>query len=225
MRYTLTQIKEAMRKKGYSFFEKGDYNLNIIGIRKVSDQIDNLFDDTLFLAYKVEDRFNVQQFDITTQPGAYYMKNPMNKLGSAILVPGQYKGAYTIGLHQGKYKALTQQNPVTVIRDYDRNAILDFNNGKEDKGLFGINIHRANATGTTKTIDKYSAGCQVFENAEDFAKFLELAEKHNTMYGNNFTYTLVDERALNRAMKRKLVYLLGGIGALSLGLYLYNKNK
>ena len=79
MRYTLKQITEAMRKKRYSFFEKGDYNLNIIGIRNVSDQVDNLFDDTLFLAYKVDDRFNVQQFDMTTQPGAYYMKNPLNQ--------------------------------------------------------------------------------------------------------------------------------------------------
>jgi len=107
------------------------------------------------------------------------------------------------------------------LRDYDRNAVLDFVNGKEDTGLFGINIHRASATGTTKTIDKYSAGCQVFENADDFANFLSLADKHKDLYGNNFTYTLVDERAYNRMLKRRGVYIIGGIIAIGAGYFIY----
>ncbi|MDZ7648479.1 MAG: hypothetical protein U5K54_15525 [Cytophagales bacterium] len=50
-----------------------------------------------------------------------------------------------------------------MIRDYDSDAILDFNNGQKQIGNFGINIHRAQSTGTTKSIDKYSAGCQVLK--------------------------------------------------------------
>jgi len=188
MRYTLTQIKEAMRKKGYSFFEKGDYNLNIIGIRKVSDQIDNLFDDTLFLAYKVEDRFNVQQFDITTQPGAYYMKNPMNKLGTAILVPGQYKRAYTIGLHQGKYEALRQSGLLKVYRDNDRDNIYDYQN-ITDSVNDGINIHKAGRA--SKKIDNWSAGCQVLAYSADFDILMGLANRSAKLYGDKFTYTLL----------------------------------
>jgi len=222
-RKNIRGLLSLMKSKGYQINDK-PYQLNIVGVRSDANT-PNKFDDKMYVFWNTENGWEGKYFTITTDPGTYWLNNPMQPSGTAILKQGQYINSHKIGLHQGKYKALTQQKPVTVIRDYDRNAILDFNNGKEDKGLFGINIHRANATGTTKTIDKYSAGCQVFENAEDFAKFLELAEKHNTMYGNNFTYTLVDERALNRAMKRKLVYLLGGIGALSLGLYLYNKNK
>jgi hypothetical protein len=222
-RKNIRGLLSLMKSKGYQINDK-PYQLNIVGVRSDANT-PNKFDDKMYVFWNTENGWEGKYFTITTDPGTYWLNNPMQPSGTAILKQGQYINSYKIGLHQGKYKALTQQKPVTVIRDYDRNAILDFNNGKEDKGLFGINIHRANATGTTKTIDKYSAGCQVFENAEDFAKFLELAEKHNTMYGNNFNYTLVDERALNRAMKRKLVYLLGGIGALSLGLYLYNKNK
>jgi hypothetical protein len=188
MRYTLTQIKEAMRKKGYSFFEKGDYNLNIIGIRKVSDQIDNLFDDTLFLAYKVEDRFNVQQFDITTQPGAYYMKNPMNKLGTAILVPGQYKGAYTIGLHQGKYEALRQSGLLKVYRDNDRDTTYDYQN-ITDSVNDGINIHKAGRA--SKKIDNWSAGCQVLAYSADFDILMGLANRSAKLYSDKFTYTLL----------------------------------
>jgi len=222
-RKNIRGLLSLMKSKGYQINDK-PYQLNIVGVRADSN-VPNKFDDKMYVFWNSENGWQGKYFTVTTDPGTYWLNNPMQKEGTAILKQGQYINSHKIGLHQGKYKALTQQKPVTVIRDYDRNALLDFNNGKEDTGLFGINIHRANATGTTKNIDKYSAGCQVFENADDFAKFLELAEKHNTMYGNNFTYTLVDERALNRAMKRKLVYLLGGIGAITLGAYLYNKNK
>ena len=222
-RKNIRGLLSLMKSKGYQINDK-PYQLNLVGVRADSN-IPNKFDDKMYVFWNSENGWQGKYFTVTTDPGTYWLNNPMQKEGTAILKQGQYINSHKIGLHQGKYKALVQQKPVTVIRDYDRNALLDFNNGKEDTGLFGINIHRANAVGTTKNIDKYSAGCQVFENADDFAKFLELAEKHNTMYGNNFTYTLVDERALNRAMKRKLVYLLGGIGAISLGAYLYKKNK
>lgn len=222
-RKNIRGLLSLMKSKGYQINDK-PYQLNIVGVR-ADLNIPNKFDDKMYVFWNSENGWQGKYFTVTTDPGTYWLNNPMQKEGTAILKQGQYINSHKIGLHQGKYKALTQQKPVTVIRDYDRNALLDFNNGKEDTGLFGINIHRANAVGTTKNIDKYSAGCQVFENADDFAKFLELAEKHNTMYGNNFTYTLVDERALNRAIKRKLVYLLGGIGAITLGAYLYKKNK
>ena len=188
MRYTLKQITEAMRKKGYSFFEKRDYNLNIIGIRNVSQEIDNLFDDTLFLAYKVDDRFNVQQFDMTTQPGAYYMKNPMNKLGTAILAPGQYKGAYTIGLHQGKYEALRQSGLLKIYRDSDRDTVYDYEN-LTDSINDGINIHKAGRA--SKKIDNWSAGCQVLAYSADFDILMSLAKRSAKLYVDKFTYTLL----------------------------------
>ena len=122
---------------------------------------------------------------------------------------------------------MTQQKPVTIFRDYDRNAVLDFNNGKETTGIYGINIHRSTPTGTSQNVDKWSAGCQVFENGQDFAKFIELAEKHNSLYGNNFTYTLVDERAYNRMLKRRGVYvfLALGIGIAGYLTYKWYKKK
>jgi hypothetical protein len=128
----------------------------------------------------------------------------MNVNGTAILKAGQYIDSHKIGLHKGEYTALVQAKPLTVFRDYDRNAILDFNNGKEDTGLFGINIHKASKV--TAEVNKWSAGCQVFKNSEDFADFIKLAKKHEEKVGNNFTYTLIDERATNRAFKRGLTY-------------------
>jgi hypothetical protein len=126
----------------------------------------------------------------------------MNPQGTAIVKQGQYIGSHGIGMHRGKYLALTQKRPITVIRDYNRDAVLDFNNGKEQTGIFGVNIHHASINGTTKFVEKYSAGCQVFANINDFNLMMQLAQRHKQLYGNDFTYTLIDERALVREAKK-----------------------
>jgi hypothetical protein len=219
-RKNIRALIALMRRKGYVIYDK-PYQLNIVGVRNDSTT-PNSFDDTMYVFWKDgAGKWQGKFYNITTDPGTYWLNNPENPQGTAILKEGQYINSHQIGLHRGNYKALTQKNPVTVLRDYDRNAVLDFVNGKEDTGLFGINIHRASATGTTKTIDKYSAGCQVFENADDFANFLSLVDKHKDLYGNNFTYTLVDERAYNRMLKRRGVYIIGGILAIGAGYFIY----
>lgn len=207
---TKSEIKglvKVLKSKNYVVFED-PYKINIVGIRSNVTK-PNSFDDFINVFYKNQKNdWEGYQFPATTDAGTFWLENPMNSKGTALLKEGQYKNSHKLGLHRGQYKALVQQNPVTVIRDYDRNAVLDFYNGKEDKGLFGINIHRASSSGTTKYIDKYSAGCQVFSNADDFQKFLQLAEASKDKYGNNFTYTLIDERAYSRKVKRYWVYTL-----------------
>ena len=94
---------------------------------------------------------------------------------------------------------------MTVIRDYDRNAILDFNNGREETGLFGINIHKAGKD--SSEVDQWSAGCQVFSKSADFNEFIDLAKKQKDIYGNKFTYTLIDERSYNRYLKKMGVFI------------------
>jgi hypothetical protein len=193
----LSKIKGILRSKGYELFTKPN-QLNIVGIRSTST-IPNRFDDEIHVFYKVAPlKWHYHVYKVTTDPGTFWLRNPMQPQGTAILAQGQYKGAYRIGLHQGKYKALVQVKPITVIRDYDRDAKLDFRNGIKSKGLFGINIHRASLNGITKQVDKYSAGCQVFANINEFKEFLSLCEKHLTLYGNSFTYTLIDFRAVKR---------------------------
>lgn len=207
----LAAIVTAIRFKRYEVYTK-PYELNIVGIRSDST-IPNRFDDEIHVFYKN----NLNQwmhyiFTATTDPGTYWLKSPMHPQGTAILMQGQYRQAYQIGLHRGKYYALVQRKPITVMRDYDRNAILDFRNGKLDTGLFGVNIHRASINGTTKTVDNYSAGCQVFANINDFNLFMQLCEKHRLLYGNSFTYTLIDKRAIAREEKKKIAISLAGIG-------------
>lgn len=197
-----TPIQTVLQKKGYRIFLR-PFELNIVGVRSDSTR-PNTFDDTIYVFFNnSEGKLVEHKFQATTDPGTYWLKNPMNPQGTAILKEGQYLNTYGLGLHRGKYMALVQKRPVTVLRDYDRNAVLDFLNGTPDTGLFGINIHRASENGTTKVVEHYSAGCQVFANATDYLLFMTLCERHKQLYGNQFTYTLIDERALSRESKKK----------------------
>lgn len=182
---------------------KRPYELNIVGERKDST-VPNSFDDKIFVFWKNDNnKWEGKEYKSTTDPGTFWLKKPMNVNGTAILKAGQYIDTYKTGLHKGK-PALVQNKPVTVIRDYDRNAILDFNNGKEYTGNFGINIHRAGKASTQ--VDQWSAGCQVFANESDFLEFLELVNRHKSLHGDKFTYTLIDERADKRNFLRSLTY-------------------
>lgn len=200
----LSRVKAILKDYGFVLHTK-PYQLNIVGLRGKSIN-SNSFDDEIHVFYtKPDGTWNYHIYPGTTDPGTYWLNNPSYEAGAAILAQGQYVNAYAIGLHKGLYEALVQVRPVTVIRDYDRNAVLDFNNGTKQTGYFGINIHRAESSGTTKFINKYSAGCQVFQNAEDFAEFLSLARQHEKLYGNRFTYTLVDFRALRRVTLKRII--------------------
>ena len=186
----LQQIKQALAQKGYRVASR-PFELNIIGIRTNYSQ-PNTFDDVLAVCYTDDKgQWHIHQWPGTTDPGTYWLRNPMNPQGTAILKPGQYVGSHAIGLHRGKYSALVQVRPLIVLRDHDRNGTPDYHTAKPYTGLYGINIHRASESGTTRTVDKYSAGCQVFANAEDFAHFMQLCQKHRSLYGNAFTYTLL----------------------------------
>lgn len=208
----LAAIVNALHFKTYQTYSR-PYELNIVGIR-ANSTIANRFDDEIHIFFKNNAGKWVHYiFPATTDPGTYWLKSPMHPQGTAILQQGQYRDAYQVGLHKGKYYALVQRRPVTILRDYDRNALLDFQNGRPDTGMFGINIHRASVNGTTKTVDIYSAGCQVFANIEHFNLFMQLCENHRKLYGNRFTYTLIDKRAVARQQKRNIVFALTGIGA------------
>ena len=208
----LQKMKAALRHKGFKIFER-PYELNIVGLRSKST-IPNRFDDEIHVFYKVSTlNWHYHVFKATTDPGTFWLRQPMQPQGTAILSEGQYIDTYELGLHKGQYLALVQRKPVTFLRDYNRDAVLDFRNGIQATGLAGINIHRASQTGTTKTVDKYSAGCQVFESAADFDGFIKLCQKQKSLYGNHFTYSLIDFRAITRQNAR---YVAAGIGVASL---------
>lgn len=82
--------------------------------------------------------------------------------------------------------------PLTVIRDFNKNNYLDFTSGKEETGLFGINIHRANLSGKFTSVNQWSAGCQVFADSGQFNEFISLCEKSQKYWEKTFSYTLIN---------------------------------
>lgn len=192
-------FKKLFEKKDYAYFEKGNYNMNIIGVRSnQNNKVTNKYDDCLVLIYNTETGWKRQIYSITTDPGLSSMKAPNNAKGTAILAPGQYRGAYKIDKHNGKYDALCQRNKaVKVYRDNNRDEVYDYKPETIDTGMFGINIHRSNETWTRSTVDGYSAGCQAFNDPKEFISFMNLVKKSAKIYGNCFTYTLVNEEDID----------------------------
>ena len=195
--YTREQIEKAVKAKGYAWFEgTKDYDLNIVGVRNsaTGNKVTNVFDDKITVSYKLNGEWQFHEWNATTDPGKKGVMEYHNAAGVARLVEGQYRGSHSIGLHQGKYKALKQDKPVIVYRDPNRD--LTYDETKIAEGIFGINIHRSSATGTSTYVENWSEGCQVFATVTDFDKFMALCEKASAIHGNSFTYTLIESSDL-----------------------------
>ena len=201
--YTREQIEGAVKAKGYKWFTSDNYDVNIVGVRNAdtNNEVTNKFDDCLTISYKNENgEWNFHCFDATTDPGSHWTeKQLLNKNGVAILKEGQYRGSHKIGLHQGKYEALRQKKPLKVYRDGDRDDTYDFIEENVHEGIYGINIHRATARqgGKSVQVDKWSAGCQVIAANDDFKLFMEICRKARDVWGNSFTYTLINSNDIN----------------------------
>ena len=196
--YTREQIEETMTSKSYKYFTGGDYDVNIIGVRNsdTKNRVTNAFDDCMTLSYKVEGEWKFHCYKCTTDPGTHWVENIMREDGVAILKPGQYRGSHKLRLHAGKYLALGQKKPLLVYRDDNRDNNYDLLEESVQEGLFGINIHRATGKkgGKSTRVDKWSAGCQVIASYDDFEEFLGICKQASDIWGNSFSYTLLESK-------------------------------
>ncbi|MEI7669865.1 MAG: hypothetical protein WCJ33_07265 [Pseudomonadota bacterium] len=188
--YTKEQIEKTLKTKGYAWFENGDYDVNIVGVRNsaTGNKVTNAFDDFLTISYKEGGQWKFHIWPATTEPGTKGVKEYHNADGVARLVEGQYRGSHTIRLHQGKYEALGQAKNVKVYRDANKDMVFD--ETKITEGLYGINIHKAGADSTY--VENWSEGCQVFKKSADFETFMSICRKARDIHGNSFTYTLIE---------------------------------
>jgi hypothetical protein len=178
-KYTIEELKAQFQKHNYRWFD-----FHFIGIRSTAN-LPNQFDDL----FGVIAGDKVEWFTCTTNPGTHWLKNLLNPKGAALLKANQYVDTWQIGMHQGKYEAFCQAKPVDVFRDKNLDDKAE-ETATIDRGLFGINIHRANEKFASKLIDKWSAGCQVLNNPADFAKVLAAGKATKNKF---FTYTLLKE--------------------------------
>jgi len=177
--YTIEELQVEFKKLNYAWFD-----FQIIGVRN-KNNVSNKFIDTMYIVSNNK----LYQFSCTTRPGLYWLKNFLNKKGTAVLKCGQYIKSFKLGLHQGKYLALVQAKPLPVYRDNNKNEFAE-EIGSLDIGFFGINIHKASNFLKSILIDKWSAGCQVLNNPDEFEYFMNLCIESEQSY---FTYTLLKE--------------------------------
>lgn len=199
MLYSKEKIEKALASKNYKWFDGGDYDVNIVGVRN-SDTgkfVTNAFDDVITCSFQIGDEWIYKEWPMTADSGKAAVLKYTNSSGVARLVEGQYRGSHMIGLHRGKYTALRQKKPMKVYRDKNKDLIYD-----EDviqQGIFGINIHRSNAKTESTIVDNWSHGCQVFKRADDFEDFMAICEAAAKIWGNSFTYTLINSNDIKKA--------------------------
>ena len=200
-KYNLQNIYDVIQEKNYRWFNSGDYDVNIIGIRNsdTEGRVTNHYDDHITISYKLGEDWHFHCWNATTDPGTYWLDNPSNRDGTAILVPNQYFGIYKIDKHNGKYWAVCQRHgKVAVYRDGNKDDIYDYDEDSISEGYFGINIHRSSAYKIGTYINKYSAGCQVFQDPDDFDEFMDICNKAKDKCGNKFTYTLIESKDIKK---------------------------
>lgn len=193
MVYSVEKIKKAILDKKYAWFDgPREYNINIIGIRNSSTgkRVTNVFDDLLTVSFVAEGKWQYFEWPITTDPGRKAVVAFNAKNGVARLVPGQYLRSHSIRKHKNEYDALCQDTPLKVFRDSNKD--MTFDEKIKQEGVFGINIHRSNPRTESLLVENWSEGCQVFRRRKDFDDFMNICRKSRDLYGNKFTYTLIE---------------------------------
>lgn len=170
-------VLDFLKKKGIKHEGKlillavRGYYRDSMGVKGKNDR--RVYDDAVFVISP-----NIfASFNFNVDPnGSRVGSGTGSKKGMANLKEGIWK--YQKGLHRG-YQAFTQAAEVIVVRDG--------NPSYEDKGWFGINIHKGGATSTS------SLGCQTLP-AEQWAAFKNLVYGElSRLSQKTFEYVLVGE--------------------------------
>lgn len=188
-------------------------HINIIGVEGMSidgafnADTPNQWNDSLFLIeFRNGQPEIVFKTSCTTEPGQYYTDNPLNKNGCARLDTGYHPNLWRVGLHRG-YQALVQGNSVArLVRDRNRNHRRD-DLVSHERGN-GINLHTDKTTGwrgaDNGTIGRWSAGCVVLNDAEEFKRLMRIITQGVQYSGNKsvlYSFTLLWSRWLEEIEK------------------------
>jgi len=197
--YSIDKIIETLNKKGYRHF-KEPWILNIVGIRSNTKQqgstaTDKFIDYIIMWYYDNKGkRIDAKSIITTTPARSYYIGTASGNFNN--MLPNQYKDAYSIGLHKGKYQALILSKLIDISRPTKGKGVYDYS--KPSKENPKDNIHKALADTPTISCNKgtrgWSAGCQVFKKVSDFEWMMSAARQQvNNTNKKVFDYTLLKE--------------------------------
>jgi hypothetical protein len=177
------RIIKYMQLKDYWVARAPGY-LNIVYVEGVgedgtlNDDAPNKWNDRrLVIQIKNRKPVFVGNWDATTEPGFFYVFNPLNPGGAARIAFGQYK-AWQVGVHNaGKpsgHPALVQRGEITVHRDFNKD--MKRTGDKTDVGsAFAVNQHKG-FNMPPGEIGKASAGCLVGRTNKGHEEFMALVK-------------------------------------------------
>lgn len=197
IRLTYDTVREIHRVMNYSFFDDGDFNLNI-GFVRESDEFTNKLSDTMYIAYRELNVKRIITVPATTKAGiSPALLNPKavpGMRGVAVLKAGQYKSSYKfVDSFVGwlKFPYFQQVKNVEVWRDSNGDTKVD--KMMSEVGMFGINIHRMTNIGISSgVIGNYSEGC-LGPSSVDLASMLPIIRRSAQHYGDTFTITVLEK--------------------------------
>lgn len=220
----LRKIVNTLNDLNYVLFKDGSVNLILIRNTKI---ISGYFDDLELVIRYLDSRVLISVYSVTTDPSEVFLLRGLEK-GTAILKNQQIRGLWKIGLHKGQYDALIQNNKCWVIRDFNKDNLLDFKlptyydvriiikinsyitrfdyyrDGvlifREEYGLFGINNHRASTKRKLIRIGVHSMGCVTHQDSnEGYNTFIEDVYSDRNKFGNTFTGTILLKEEIHGA--------------------------
>jgi hypothetical protein len=150
------------------------------------DQLNVWNDLRIVIEFKNDKPEIIGCWQATTEPGRYYVVNPINSNGAARIAFGQYR-AWQRGTHGNAdpHEALIQTGgPVTVHRDQNRDGSRA--GDMVESGFFGINQHWGGDS-PESDIGRWSAGCQVGRTRQGHREFMKIV-KSDPRYVNNSEY-------------------------------------
>ncbi len=192
------------------------------GAGGVKHPLTNRFTDIVIVAWIEKGQKFAESYPATTVPGASWSLSTNRKFASSggknpngvgIMKEKQFINQYTKGMHHGGSKsphlALRSVSGQSAHRDknYSDNwltlAVSPVGSlGKNLAGLFsdggGMQLHNSGAsTAANKTVDNWSAGCQVFANLKQHNRLMELVLKsEKATKSNKFSYVLLNNKEI-----------------------------
>lgn len=191
------------------------------GAGGVKHPLTNRFTDVVIVAWIEGGKKFAESYPATTVPGASFALSTNRKFASqsknangvGIMKERQYINQYTPGYHHGgsakPHLALRSVSSQSAHRDknYSDNwltlAVSPVGKlGANMAGLFGdgggMQLHNSGAsTAANKTVDNWSAGCQVFANEKQHNRLMELAGKsQKATKSNKFSYVLLNNKEI-----------------------------
>lgn len=117
------RLQTTCYRLGYAWIDDGDYNLNIIAVR-AKQKTPQQFNDVLCIAFRIDGRPLLFTFPCATDPNIYWRHQIASIDHHAIVVPGQYSGAWKADRRRGQYPVLANIADVDLLAALSRQAQL-----------------------------------------------------------------------------------------------------